>query len=169
MNTNCLFFIIRYSCPSNRVPPLFITCVGIGVHINMFCVSLHHSLFTLWAATRRCVNSTSQMVNFLCIQFLCICFWAWRDIGPLPTQKTCRKRGGITLLFENLPLDLPNMGGSTKIHWRQATQYDTQTASKIVTRLQRENITHALYLPHRSQGYKGPPESLEGSFGKTFW
>ena len=41
MNTNCLFFIIRYSCPSNRVPPLFITCVGIRVHINMFCVSLH--------------------------------------------------------------------------------------------------------------------------------
>ena len=60
------------------------------------------------------------------------------------------------------------MGGSTKIHWRQATQY-TQTASKIVTRLQRENITHVLYLPHRSHGYKGPPESLVGSFGETFW
>ena len=71
--------------------------------------------------------------------------------------------------FETLPLDLPNMGGSTKIHWRQATQYDTQTASKIVTRLQRENITHVLYLPHRSHGYKGPPESLVGSFGETFW
>ena len=30
------------------------------------------------------------------------------------------------------------MGGSTKIHLRQATQYDTETASKIVTHLQRE-------------------------------